>query len=415
MTAGPGLRADPVAVRPTSDAAIIDVAGVPIAFGLSWRRLRGLGGPDREAREEARRIGAAAVVVRPQRRHFAFARELELPRMRRVRVAAAAVADAFPHALIGAWPLPGGQWWCVALDRGEPYPLFGDQLVADETAARTWFERHRPENDWSTLAVPAAWEANRATPVDLAEILSRGGGASLEPVRRGLPVSLGRVAAGIAAIAILGLSGLWLFAPAPQPVRSPAPKPIREAEPPPSIIPAPSTVAVACVRLIEAVSPALPSAGWSGTRAECRVDHVARAVHLTTTVRPLVKEVIGLMPIQVDGATIDHAQGIAVIERDGPLGTAGRPLPDVAPAAGGMAQTLVTAAARAGVRLAVDPLARQAGQTALHWMAGEIRYLPALLHALDPVPGIRVIAVDLDLNTFLWTVRGEAHVAPFAS
>src|SRR3546814_3451352 len=91
-------------------------------------------------------------------------------------------------------------WWCAALDRGEPYPLFGDQLVADETAARTWFERHRPENDWSTLAVPATWEANRATQVDLAEILSRGGGSSLEPVRRGLPVSLGRVAAGIAAI-----------------------------------------------------------------------------------------------------------------------------------------------------------------------------------------------------------------------
>src|SRR3546814_6749720 len=120
-----------------------------------------------------------------------------------------------------------------------------------------------------------------------------------------------------------------------QPVRSPSPKPIREAEPRPSIIPAPSTVAVACVGRIEAVRPALPAAGWAGTRAECRVDHIARAVHLTTTVRPLVKEVIGLMPIHVDGATIDHAQGIAVIERDGPLGTAGRPLPDVAPAAGG--------------------------------------------------------------------------------
>src|SRR3546814_13491600 len=76
-----------------------------------------------------------------------------------------------------------------------------------------------------------------------------------------------------------------------------------------------------------------------------------------------------------------------------------------------MAQTLVSAAARAGVRLAVDPLARQPGQTALHWTTGEIRYLPALLLALDPVPGIRVIAIDLDLNTFLWTVRGEAHVA----
>src|SRR3546814_21097927 len=54
----------------------------------------------------------------------------------------------------------------------------------------------------------------------------------------------------------------------------------------------------------------------------------------SSDLRPLVKEVIGLMPIHVDGATIDHAQGIAVIERDGPLGTAGRPLPDVAPAAG---------------------------------------------------------------------------------
>lgn len=415
MTAGAAPSTDLVAVRPSSHAAIIDVAGVPIAFGLSWRRLRGLGGPDREAREEARRLGAVGVVVRPQRRHFAVARALELPCMRRVRVAAAAVADAFPHALIGAWPLPGGQWWCVALDRGEPYPLFGDQLVADEAAARTWFEQHRAENDWSTLAVPVAWEASRATPIDLAEILSAGGGSSLEPVRRGLPVSLGQAAAGATAIAILAVGGLWLMDPVPPPVRSPAPKPTREAEPPPSIIAAPSTVAAACVRLIEAVSPALPAAGWSGTRAECRVDHVARAVHLTTIVRPLVEEVIGLLPLQLDGATVDHAQGIAVIERDGPLGSAGRPLPDVAPAAGAMAQTLVTAAARAGIRLAVDARAQQSGQTALHWAAGEIRYLPALLHALDPVPGIRVVAIDLDLNTFHWTVRGEAHVAAFVS
>src|SRR3546814_15809862 len=102
-------------------------------------------------------------------------------------------------------------------------------LVADETAARTWFERHRPENDWSTLAVPATWEANRATQVDLAAILSRGGGSSLEPVRRGLPVSPGRVAAGIAATAILRLGGPRLFAPAPPPVRSPAPPPTRAA------------------------------------------------------------------------------------------------------------------------------------------------------------------------------------------
>ena len=392
-------------------AAIIDVAGMQVAFGLSWRRLKGFASPDHEARSEARRLGAAAVVVRTQKRHFGFARDLDLPRVRRARVAAASVADAFPHTMMGAWALPDGRWWCVALDRGEVYPMFGDLVVADEAAARQWFTERRPENDWSTLAVPVEWDPERARPQDLDLLIANNSGATLDPVRGGLPGTPTRIVAGVALVAVAVAGAYWTFKPAPRPKRPP-PKPVVAVEPAPRIIPSPAAVAATCAQLLEAVSPALPSAGWTGTRAECAADFTAMQVVLTATVRPLVPEAPGLLPIRVDGVAVDFAKGAAVITRSAPLPLVGGAPPATPPTASEMAQTLVSAATRAGARLAVDPTARIPGQTQLRWTADSIVHLPTVIAALGEVAGVRLTGMDLDLNSFSWTLTGEADVSP---
>jgi|GEM_PF-902498 len=393
-------------------AAIIDVAGMQAAFGLSWRRLKGHASPDREARAEARRLGAAAIAVRPQKRHFGFARDLDLPRVRRVRVAASAIADAYPHTMMGAWPLPDGQWWCVALDRGEVYPMFGDLLVPDEAAARRWFDERRPENDWSTLAVPADWDLERARPEELDHLFAAHSGTVLEPVRGSFPATPARIAAGVAVLAVAGLGAIWLLGPEQRPKRPSPPRPVVAAPPASRVVPSPATVAAVCTRLIETVSPALPSVGWTGTRAECVADFAAMEVRLTATVRPLTPEVPGLLPIRLDGAIIDFAKGAAVIERAAPLPAVGRVPPDTSPIAAVLAQELVSAAARTGARLSVDPMARLPGQSILRWTADGIVYLPNVIRALNDIAGLRVTGMDLDLNSFTWTLTGEANVSP---
>lgn len=402
----------PPSPGPQRSAAVLDFAGAPIAFGLSWRRLRGHAAPDREARAEARLSGAAAVAIRPQRRHYGLARNLELPRMRRVKVAAAAIADAYPHSLIAAWPLPDGRWWCAALNGGEVYPQFGDLLVDDEQAAADWFSTYRHECDWSTLAVPHAWEPGRAAPVDLGTILAAHTGTTLEPVRSSWPGSPRRVAASVLVLATIGLGSVWLLMPERKPTRPPPP--VAATKPSIASIHTPTAFAATCLRLIESVSPLLPSAGWSGTRSECSLEPGMTQVRLKTSVKPLVREALGLLPIAQEGTTVDHVQGTAMIERIAALPTTGRPAPDPAPDAAALAQTLVSAATRAGARLAIDPGARLPGQTLLRWSADSIRYLPAVIAAFEAVPGVRLTALELDLNTFGWILRGEAHVAPYS-
>ena len=397
---------------PQRSAAVFDFAGTAIAFGLSWRRLRGHAAPDREARTQARLSGATAVAIRPQRRHYGLARNLDLPRMRRVKVAAASIADAYPHSLIGAWPLPDGRWWCAALNGGEVYPQFGDLLVEDERAAADWFTAYRDECDWSTLAVPQNWEPRRAAPVDLAAILSAHAGTTLEPVRSSWRGSPRRVAASALALATIGLGSAWLLMPDRKPTRPPPP--VAPTKPSIASIHTPTAFAVTCLRLIEAVSPLLPSAGWSGTRSECSLEPGTTQVHLKTSVKPLVREALGWLPIAQEGTTVDHVQGTATIERVAALPTTGRPAPDPAPDAAALAQILVSAATRAGARLAIDPSARLPGQTLLRWSADSIRYLPAVIAAFETVPGVRLTALELDLNTFGWILRGEAHVAPYS-
>lgn len=392
-------------------AAIIDICGMQVAFGLSWRRLKGYAAPDREARAEARRLGATAVVVRTQKRHFGFARDLDLPRVRRARAAAASIADAFPHTMMGAWALPDGRWWCVALDRGEVYPMFGDLIVADEAAARQWFTERRPENDWSTLVVPVEWDPDRARHQDLDLLLANNSGATLDPARSGLPGTPARIVAGVALIVVAAAGAFWMLTPTPRPKR-PLPKPVVAAEPPPTIIPSPAAVAATCAKLLEAVSPALPSAGWTGTRAKCAADFTAMQVLLTATVRPLVPEAPGLLPIRVDGVAVDFTKGAAVITRSAPLPSVGSASLAAPPTASEMAQRLVSAATRVGARLAVDQTARIPGQTKLRWTADNIVHLPTVIAALNEVAGVRLTEMDLDLNSFAWTLTGEVDVSP---
>ncbi len=469
---GSKLGSAPVlAAPPRAGATILEIAGAAFAFGLSWRRLKGDAAADREACAEARRLGAVAVAVRAQKRHFGFARGLELPRLRRVRVAAAAVADAFPHTMLGAWPLADGRWWCVALDRGEVYPLFGDRIVADEVAARRWFDDHRQENDWSTLAVPVAWERERATEVDLDPILAGHATTALEPVAAVTWVPR-RAAALTTALAVAGAAALWLLveigsgAPRPVPVAVAPPPALPSPDPLPSpaLLAPPTVVAAICARLLRGVGPALPGAGWRGTSAECRLDAEAMRVRLTATARPVVAEVMGLLPIRLAGVTVDHAQGVALIERSlalpsrqslsgspsepryGPphrAASRGRgPEPDADhrggarrdPAVGravGASQVATRRhsppsaaplpAPRVATGLALPSRAASSpgsvadarpAASVLRWSAREVASLAVAVAALEAVAGLRLTRIGLDLNSFVWTLEGEADVAP---
>ena len=320
---------------------------------------------------------------------------------------AAAVADASPGSLYGAWQTAAGLWLVIGV-RGDGSVAY-DKAFADEDAARTEFYDGMAIEPWEELVAPLAWQVPGAKGDDDLTQRFRKVGARLRPLKTDWVRPVLVLASGALLIGA-GWFGWQKFneemaSNVPEFMQAPPP-----VEPPPmpwADKPLPGDALRACVSGLErALGDAHGIPGWERRAGRCDGASITVDIERTTgtdnwlaAMGPRLATRPEVAPAADGKSTLNwRLPAMVVYAPDSPGSEVGK-----------VSRYLKAHFAELFVPIELTPGAQQPFWNSLQFAFEAPRDPQVFLPLLAPIPGLTIDEVAYDPAKQVWSVKGQVY------
>jgi len=408
----------------TTQSRIEIINGRRFVFGGEWRVVGKASVIEKTARTDAKDEGMPLFGVRKNQLQYGLFNVPELPRFARMFSIAAALSDAAPYSVLGAFQFRDFYW--IGQTKGTIVSTDGgDQIFADEVAAREAFNTLRERGGFQQVYAPDAWQIPGAKSADIARVIGVRTGGTLSRAKADYKLLIAAAAvAGLVGVVAYNTSDIYRYlaktyfkgSKPPKILQSMAPPPQQPAHPPiGAIIPAAYTLAF-CLNRVDPTTVGTPAPGLALNSILCGLnkDRALEAAYIYQAERASVLSAIRLT---VPDADIQLSSRTVTLRELPPF-----PFPVLQPDQLTTRQDLETSLIAIGERFggAATIAAQQLlpGQALTPWQRITFNLttdqaLPAFAGYLAALPGLSVNTIKYTARQKTpWTITGEAYVYP---